>query len=441
TCPVTQDHRVAGWSRALRAERIQLKEAAGLAASGTSDKETRTLVHELEKRLAAAERAKEDALKSADTRQGRAHDFQEKYLGSLQHQESMQERLLSSEEEHLRACQALVEAQLEATEVRDEMSELQYKDNILLMMLEQEAADLQTDSTRSEDLLESLAAVTRNQLESSSESAHHEVQELKNAGEELREAEAAREKQVSEENEAQERRFSEEAKDLRLTLDTMSEAKMQQEIAFQVDKGNLENKLEALRLEMVRAGTDSSRGALEEAVASQEANQELRTSSQEALEASKIEVRKLRHSYTESREMQELEAQQLRDVQASSEAAAAVHREARQDFQEQLLRLAEKEDGTSEAGSQPALSALMQQLNAADQREQGLTDDCRNRQVGAMELHRRLVRASAAALDWAPEDADEVEKEQIRSGLLEGVPDAVQDLSAESRNLREELLR
>ncbi|CAE8657118.1 unnamed protein product, partial [Polarella glacialis] len=125
-------------------------------------------------------------------------------------------------------------------------------------------------------------------------------------------------------------------------------------------------------------------------------------------------------------EMQELEAQQLRDVQASSEAAAAVHREARQDFQEQLLRLAEKEDGTSEAGSQPALSALMQQLNAADQREQGLTDDCRNRQVGAMELHRRLVRASAAALDWAPEDADEVEKEQIRSGLLEGVPDAVQ---------------
>ncbi|CAE8738646.1 unnamed protein product, partial [Polarella glacialis] len=47
----------------------------------------------------------------------------------------------------------------------------------------------------------------------------------------------------------------------------------------------------------------------------------------------------------------------------------------------------------------------------------------------------------AAALDWAPEDADEVEKEQIRSGLLEGVPDAVQDLSAESRNLREELLR
>lgn len=57
---VTQDHRVAGWARAMRAERISLKQAAerggGGGGGGGGDKDTRSLILELEKRLATAER-------------------------------------------------------------------------------------------------------------------------------------------------------------------------------------------------------------------------------------------------------------------------------------------------------------------------------------------------------------------------------------------------
>eukprot|EP00913_Durusdinium_trenchii_P031960 g29933.t1 len=131
TNPVTHDHRVTGWARAMRAERLSLKQAE---RSGV-DKDTRSLIHELEKRLATAERVKEEAQRVADARQERAHAFQDRY-------ESMNEKLIEAEEEQLKAMQSLVEAQMEASEVRDECSEMQYMDNVLLMMLEQEVADL-----------------------------------------------------------------------------------------------------------------------------------------------------------------------------------------------------------------------------------------------------------------------------------------------------------
>ena len=49
---VTQDHRVAGWARAMRAERLCLKVGERLGV----DQDTRSLILELEKRLANAER-------------------------------------------------------------------------------------------------------------------------------------------------------------------------------------------------------------------------------------------------------------------------------------------------------------------------------------------------------------------------------------------------
>eukprot|EP00434_Breviolum_minutum_P038655 symbB.v1.2.034296.t1/scaffold4400.1/size40136/1 len=151
TNPVTQDHRVAGWARAMRAERISLKQAAergGGGGGGGGDKDTRSLILELEKRLATAERAKEEAQRVADARQERAHTFQDKYVIALENQESMNERLIQSEEEQLKAMQAKVEAQMEASEIKDECSEMQYTDNVLLMMLEQEVAELKEAASR-----------------------------------------------------------------------------------------------------------------------------------------------------------------------------------------------------------------------------------------------------------------------------------------------------
>lgn len=51
---VTQDHRVAGWARAMRAERLCLKVGERLGV----DQDTRSLILELEKRLANAERCR-----------------------------------------------------------------------------------------------------------------------------------------------------------------------------------------------------------------------------------------------------------------------------------------------------------------------------------------------------------------------------------------------
>ena len=108
TTQVTQDHRVAGWARAMRAERICLKQAAERGGSAV-DKDTRSVILELEKRLATAERAKEEAqrvadvpwtsldpfkkfrpegLPKAEARSERAHTFQDKYVNALENQES-----------------------------------------------------------------------------------------------------------------------------------------------------------------------------------------------------------------------------------------------------------------------------------------------------------------------------------------------------------------
>lgn len=206
TNPVTQDHRVAGWARAMRAERISLKQAADRGGSAV-DKDTRSLILELEKRLATAERAKEEAQRVADARSERAHTFQDKYVNALENQESMNERLIETEEEHLKAMQALVEAQMEASEIKDECSEMQYTDNVLLMMLEQEVAELKESSNRQMGAL-------------SGKQAKH-----------LQDAETT-------------------VQDLRARNDALSEAKLQAEIQKEVERGDLENRIYELQLQL-----------------------------------------------------------------------------------------------------------------------------------------------------------------------------------------------
>lgn len=69
-------------------------------------------------------RVKEEAQRVADARQERAHGFQDKYVAALEHQESMNEALIRTEEEQVSAMRALVESEMETSEVKDEFSAL-----------------------------------------------------------------------------------------------------------------------------------------------------------------------------------------------------------------------------------------------------------------------------------------------------------------------------
>eukprot|EP00929_Paragymnodinium_shiwhaense_P083600 TRINITY_DN44610_c0_g2_i4.p1 TRINITY_DN44610_c0_g2~~TRINITY_DN44610_c0_g2_i4.p1 ORF type:complete len:874 (-),score=270.07 TRINITY_DN44610_c0_g2_i4:21-2642(-) len=143
TNPVNFDHRVAGFARAARAERVNLARGVGAHGDRDADEDARRIIRELEKRLHAAERTKDDVARYEEFRDARSRDLQDKLATALHGQESIHERLVASEQQHLEACQGVVELQLHNLEVKDEMSEMQYKDNMMLVLLEQEVADLQ----------------------------------------------------------------------------------------------------------------------------------------------------------------------------------------------------------------------------------------------------------------------------------------------------------
>ncbi|CAE7666697.1 cwf19l2 [Symbiodinium pilosum] len=256
TNPVTQDHRVAGWARAVRSERLMLKQAIERGGSSV-DRDTRSLVMELEKRLANAERQKEEAQRMADARQDRANSFQDRYVSALENQELVNERLMGAEEEQLKAMQSLVEAEMEASEAKDELSEIQYTDNILLMMLEHEVSEMQESSQKMTAEFagkqakklhdaESLAEDLRMRLDAASEAKiQAEIQKEVEKGDLENRVQALR-------LELRERKHDGESlsEDLRMRLDAASEAKIQAENQKEVEKGDLENRVQALRLEL-----------------------------------------------------------------------------------------------------------------------------------------------------------------------------------------------
>ncbi|CAJ1373862.1 unnamed protein product [Effrenium voratum] len=435
TNPVTQDHRVAGWARAMRCERIALK--ATEKGGGSVDRDTRSLILELEKRLAAAERTKEEAQRIADARQERAHAFQDKYVVALENQESMNEKLIGTEEEQLKAMQQLIESQMETSEIKDEYSEMQYTDNVLLMMLEQEVAELKESADKK---LDDLGTKQAKRLEDAQNSAQ----------------------------------------DLRARLDALTEAKIQTEIQKEVQKGDLENKLHALRLELREGRLADSvqhvqekgkyeesmneelerlRQALEDErsrarqvkddvhmtvrqqmqrereqmdVVLQEERQQLGLSKEEqqsevrvALEQAKRQAEEsaqaVQQLQREERELREVLAdKQLAERQAQQQQSATAEdlQRARRDFHQQLLELAESPAaGPDSPARQSAVASLRGQLAAAGERElafQGQLDETKDK---VAELQRKLRRVCRTALDWAPETATDEERARVEMAL------------------------
>ncbi|CAE7615584.1 KIN7M [Symbiodinium natans] len=288
TNPVTQDHRVAGWARAVRSERLMWKQALERGA-GSVDRDTRSLVLELEKRLANAERQKEEAQRTADARQDRANNFQDRYVSALENQEAMNEKLMASEEEQLKAMQSLVEAQMEASELKDEFSEMQYTDNVLLMMLEQEVAELKESAEKT------TADFTGEQAR------------------QLHDAEVV-------------------AEDLRMRLDAASEAKIQAEIQKEVERGDLENRVQALRLELREGHLADSvqhaeeRGKIQETMRGEverlrQSLEDERSRTRQIIDEGQLEMMRVRHQFQEeTAQAAFLAKQELQHLESTREA-------------------------------------------------------------------------------------------------------------------------
>lgn len=464
TNPVTHDHRVTGWARAMRAERLSLKQAE---RSGV-DKDTRSLIHELEKRLATAERVKEEAQRVADARQERAHAFQDRYVTALENQESMNEKLIEAEEEQLKAMQSLVEAQMEASEVRDECSEMQYMDNVLLMMLEQEVADLKEAAeeqmgvqaksleeveTSVEDLRARNDALSEAKLQVESQK-NIERGDLENRIRELqlqlREGHLAESVQHVEEKRKIEESKKEEVERLRQVMeDERSRARQV------IDDGEL-----AVRRQIQKEKEEIQNELMEERQRMEATKEQHQREAEAALEEAKRnaeeesqEVQRLRREDQELREGLTDEQQAERRARQQHQAAMEDLQSARRDFHKQLLQIAESPpDGPDAPARNAAVDKLRGQLTAAGQRElefQGQLDAAQDKVV---DLQRNLRRVCRAALDWAPVNADD-QRARIEMALESAGGDDLsqkplviglsraQELQKELNSLQDQLVR
>ncbi|OLP89248.1 CWF19-like protein 2 [Symbiodinium microadriaticum] len=384
TNPVTQDHRVAGWARAVRSERLMLKQALERGGGGV-DRDTRSLVLELEKRLANAERQKEEAQRLADARQDRANNFQDRYVSALESQESMNERLMSSEEEQLKAMQSLVEAQIEASEAKDELSEVQYTDNVLLMMLEQELAEMKESSEKTS------ADLTGKQAKK------------------LQDAEAL-------------------AEDLRMRLDAASEAKIQAEIQKEVDKGDLENRVQALRLELREGRLEDSvqhaeeRGKIQETVREEverlrQALEDERSRARQILDDGQLQLIQSRHQFQEEKGKAALEAkQELQELQSSRDSQLGEVQTELADVQRKAVLEEQEVKRLQSAGKELQQSLQAEQVSERQAREElhVVNDELQSvRADFEQQLSRLAAKPSGGSGSWPATPPD------TRQGALE----------------------
>lgn len=393
TNPVCCDHRVAGLLRSMRAELLLARQPAPSRAADAGD-DSRRIILELEKRLQAAERRCDDAVRNEEVKQGRAADFQDRYSGSVQAQQVMLDRLVMSEEEHLRACESLVEAQMEQAEAKEELSELQYKDNILLMVLEQEVADLQTSDKRNRSLVEELEDALRTDAA--------EREELQARAEEAR-----AEEDSTEVSEARRR-----ARDLQTALDAATEAKIHLEVQREVERDSLENRVQALRNELQRGALDGAR----------ERDAELRAANARAEEPA-LELRALRRAAAGLREELRAESGAGGEAREAAAVASAELLRVREEFQASMARLAAPAPPDAPAGAaapapQSAARAELQALAGAGlDRERALQETQRRLEAEVRELQQALAWSSAAALDWAPQAGCDSEKARLRGAM------------------------
>lgn len=416
TNPVCCDHRVAGLLCALRAEFQALTNASKPAAnSDANSEETRRIILELEKRLRVAERQRDEAMRSEEEKKHTAVDFRERYVGAIQGQEAMHDRLLTSEEEHLRACEGLVAAQLECEHAKEALGELQYKDNLMLMVLEQEVVDTQL----SEKQLELVLQQTKARVASADEQRAALEEHLRSAAAEAEGRAAAicasEDAQVGQLSalEAERRK----AAQLRLSLDAAVEARVIKEI----EVGSLENRLESLRVEYEKGALHSARQRDEELA-----------ESRVKLAGPQRDLQELRRNLSTLREEAKLEVEAERQAKVALAEQGSELTRLREEFHRHLADLSaplEEKAGASAGGSPGSSSvdgvtAARAQLEALHKqgwaRERRLQEEVQHLEGYVQELQQQLVWSSQVALDWAPASASSgADQERLRHAISE----------------------
>lgn len=403
TNPVCCDHRVAGFSRALRADCLQARQAllagrAGASIDQEGIEDARQIIIKLERRLREAERDRDESTKARTERQGLAVDAQDKYLTAIQGQEQMHEQLVASEEDRLRACHGLVEMQLQNTEIRDEMSEMHYKDNMLLVVLEQDVAEMQVEMRQRQQELQELEASLETSVSEhrSVEGKFGNVSALadRHVGE-LAEQEALVRTEASELQGARR-----EAEQLQQSLDFATEARVSLEVSREVQGQQLQNRIDTLELELQRAALSQGREHGEVEAQTADAQRELRTE---------------RHMASELQVQLDLAREGERKAVQAQDAASAEVSRARAEFQQSLSDFAK---GGSEGDS--ALQRIAEAAGMSTSREQALLSQNQELQAHVRELQDQLAFASKTALNWAPPNASGADK----SRLERAIPDA-----------------
>lgn len=387
TNPVCCDHRVAGWGRALRAEWLQARLPGRAGASDREgQEEARRIILELERRLHAAERGREDAERAGEQRRGRAAELQDRFATAVQGQAEHHSRLLASEEDRIRSCEALVESQAEHNKALDELSELRYQDGLMMLTLEQDVTTAQAATKLESEQSEQLAA---------------ELRDARDQGDLLRGSVDNLERDTSElQNSYQHhsRAYEERSTALRESLAAEQE----------LERGTLRNRAEALELQL------QDRAAAE-----------LRSET-----AARHEASALRRGAAVLGE----ELQQTRTAEAEAqEAAAALEAElagARGNFVEALA-------GLAGGGGEAPLAKLTEFSRDGAEREQGLLSDRLRLQAAVRALRAKLSWAAGLALDWAPPEGSEKDRTELAAAVADASARGEADATAGSGKDRE----
>jgi len=457
TNPVCCDHRVAGLTRAMRADSLQARQALlasrkGVGVDQEGIEDARRIILELERRLRAAERARDDATRVQEKKQGLAADISDKYSSAIHGQEQMHEQLVVSEEDRLRACEGLVEMHMRNTELMDEMSELQYKDNMLLVVLETEVAELQASArtTKQDEEAARVMAVSEHDEASALAASEHEEAVRRQASEmELATGEHAdKARHLSSELEE----VRKDAEELRLSLDVATEAKISMEVAHEVERTQLQNRIDKMQVEMDREALGVEQKAMEmrhEALSSGDRHAEaaaraeaVAAGAEDAQDRLASELQAAESEFNRgNREMEEqveLARAAERRAQDSADAAAAAMARARAEFQHSWEELAASAGAKSaDAGEAAALTQLAEATRAHAVREQQLLDEQKLLEARVRELQEQLVWSSNAALDWAPREGADAEKARLRNAVHDVESRAVASVGAINRREEE----
>jgi len=371
TNPVCCDHRVTGFARALRLDCLQARRALAAAHVGSGgdregEEDMRRIILELERRLRAAERSRDES----SAREGQALSFQDRYTGAMEGQEHMQNQLIEAEEERIKMCQGLVEMQLQNLEIKDEMSENQYKDDMMLMVLEQEVADLQTAMRQHED--------EAGELESELGSAVGECADFDGQLGELRAAAGGHGQAVAELEEVREH------------------AKLEE-----VECGKLQNSLVAMEIETQREALDIERSRGEATASAEDTQRELRTR------------RRKEKELQEQLQLVRVAEQQARDARdASDSELSRLQEEFRRSLGE-LAAPATTPDGVAVDKDAVVDEKLSELARMSAERERCFLVERQKLEMQVRELQERLTWAAHVALDWAPERGADDDKAKL----------------------------